>query len=230
MNTITQLQIKLMSSKEIANLTEKRHADVIRDIRQILDKLDDAILRHEEYQELKDNRGYTSEFLLNKNLSITLMTGYDVNARHKINVRWQELEAQVAQPVIPQTYSEALQLAADKARQLELAAPKINHYDTVVEKSALLNATQVAQKVGWSAIQLNKALDELNVYNKAILRGRAFKQWFIGQHLGIMRQTDSGYAQPMFTMKGEAWIVEKLISEGLVDSTALAKHFGRETT
>lgn len=99
MNAIIPLQPQFMSSKEIAELTRKRHADVIRDIRQMLDKLDDAILRHEEYQELKDDRGYTSEFLLNKNLTLTLMTGYDVNTRHKINVRWQELETAQATPI-----------------------------------------------------------------------------------------------------------------------------------
>lgn len=81
-----------MSSREIAELTGKRHADVIRDIRQMLESLDDAILRHEEYQELKDDRGYTAEFRLNKSLTLTLITGYDVNRRHKINVRWMELE------------------------------------------------------------------------------------------------------------------------------------------
>lgn len=90
---------KTMSSAEIAELTEKRHSDVIRDIRQMLENLDDAILRHEEYQEVKDARGYTAQFRLNKNLTLTLITGYDVNMRHKINVRWQELE-QAARPVV----------------------------------------------------------------------------------------------------------------------------------
>lgn len=130
--------------------------------------------------------------------------------------RMTALEEENKKPVIPQTYAEALQLAADQAHQLELAAPKIQHYDTVVERSALLNATQVAQKVGWSAVKLNKVLEDLKVYSKAVLRGRVFRQWFIEQNLGIMRQTEVGYSQPMFTTKGEVWIVEKLISEGLV--------------
>ena len=83
---------RTMSSREIAELTGKRHADVIRDIRQMLENIDEALLRHEEYQEVKDDRGYTAEFRLNKSLTLTLITGYDVNRRHKINVRWMELE------------------------------------------------------------------------------------------------------------------------------------------
>lgn len=218
MNAVVKFQKdQFMSSKEVADLTGKLHKNVIRDIREMLNSLDGSILSHEKYQELKDVRGYSSEFLLNKNLSITLMTGYDINARHKINLRWQELEAQVPAPVfnIPQTYAEALALAADQAKQLEVAAPKVRHYDTVVERTTLLTATQVGQKVKFSAVRLNKVLEELDVYNKALKRGKAFKQWFVDAGYGIMRQTDNGFSQPMFTTKGEAWVVEKLISEGV---------------
>lgn len=218
MNAVVKFQKdQFMSSKEVADLTGKLHKNVIRDIREMLNSLDGSILSHEKYQELKDVRGYSSEFLLNKNLSITLMTGYDINARHKINLRWQELEAQVPVPVfnIPQTYAEALALAADQAKQLEVAAPKVRHYDTVVERTTLLTATQVGQKVKFSAVRLNKVLEELDVYNKALKRGKAFKQWFVDAGYGIMRQTDNGFSQPMFTTKGEAWVVEKLISEGV---------------
>lgn len=106
-------------------------------------------------------------------------------------------------------------LAAEQAIQLEVAAPKVRHYDTVVERTTLLTATQVGQKVKFSAVKLNKVLEELDVYNKALKRGKAFKQWFVDAGYGIMRQTDNGFSQPMFTTKGEAWVVEKLISEGV---------------
>ncbi|WP_278492010.1 phage regulatory protein/antirepressor Ant [Acinetobacter gyllenbergii] len=144
MNAIAQLQSKFMSSREISELTGKTHSHVLRDIRQMLDSLDDPILVHEEYQELKDSRGYTSEFLLNKNLSITLMTGYDVNARHKINKRWQELEAQIAKPIDPMklladphalrnallTYSEKV---IELEQQVEVMQPTIKAFDRIAK-------------------------------------------------------------------------------------------------
>ena len=67
--------------------------------------------------------------------------------------RWYELEN--TQPQLPQSFAEALQLAADQARQLELAAPKVAHYDAVVAKDHLLTATQVASKLRMSAVALN---------------------------------------------------------------------------
>lgn len=118
-------------------------------------------------------------------------------------------------PAIPQSYAEALQLAADQARQLELAKPKVLHYDNVVERKGLLNATQVAQKVRLSAVAMNRVLDELGVYNRAVKRSRVFQQWFIDKGLGEVKQTDQGYSQALFTKRGEAWIIERLVSEGV---------------
>lgn len=115
---------------------------------------------------------------------------------------------------IPQSYSEALLLAGTLQQQIEQDAPKVAHYDKVVDRHTLLTATQVGQKIGLSAVMLNRVLDEIGVYNKALKRGRAFKQWFIDKGLGEMKQTDMGYSQPLFSLKGEAWVIERLASEG----------------
>ena len=126
-------------------------------------------------------------------------------------------------PQIPQTYAAALleagRLALEvekQAEQLAIAAPKVAFVDNLVERSALINASQVAQKHKKSAVWLNKVLDELKVYNKAIKRGRTFQQWFVDKGLGEMKATEQGYPQALFTNAGEVWINEKLITEGVV--------------
>ena len=123
---------------------------------------------------------------------------------------------------VPQTYAQALleagrlaQLAEEQAQQLALAAPKVNFFDKVVERTTLMTATQVAQKLGMSAIKLNKHLDELGIYALGVKRARVFKQWVIDKGLGELKQTELGYSQPLFTTSGEAWIVERLTSEGV---------------
>ena len=88
---ILQSEVKTMSSREIATLCEKEHKNVIRDIRNMLDSLDDSLLSHEYYQILTDERGYTSEILLNENLSINLVTGYNPTLRLRMVQHWQEL-------------------------------------------------------------------------------------------------------------------------------------------
>ena len=131
---------------------------------------------------------------------------------HKIR----ELESKQAFQ-IPQTLGEALQLAADQAKQLELQAPKVAFVDNLVDRKNLMAASQVAAKHGMSAIKLNKLLDELGgVYNKSVKRGRVFIQSFTDSGYGELKQTDQGYSQALFTPAGEVYIHEKLISEGVV--------------
>ncbi|WP_462188744.1 KilA-N domain-containing protein [Acinetobacter baumannii] len=119
------------------------------------------------------------------------------------------------QPQIPQTLSEALQLAADQARQLELAAPKVQYFDRVADTKNLLNASQVGKKVGMSAVKLNQYLADMGVYDRRIA-GRTFAQWFIDKGYGEVKQTEQGYPQSKFTNKGEQWVIEQLVSEGVV--------------
>ena len=209
-----QINNQTMSSREIADLCEKQHGHVKRDIETMCQQIEiDASKFGYTYIDASNRRQF--EYMLDKDLTITLVAGYNAQLRYRIVKRWQELEANATSPVIPQSFADALQLAADQARQLELAKPKISHYDNVVERAGLLNATQVAQKVRLSAVAMNKILDELGVYNKAVKRSRVFQQWFIDKGLGEVKQTDQGFSQALFTKRGEAWIIERLVSEGV---------------
>lgn len=99
MSQIVTIQALTMSSREIAELTGKEHFHVMRDIREML-----AALAEDEskfggiYLD-----AYSREqacFNLPKDLTITLVAGYNVQMRHAIVKRWQELEAQQA-PKVP---------------------------------------------------------------------------------------------------------------------------------
>lgn len=101
------------------------------------------------------------------------------------------------------------------AVELALAAPKVEFFNKVVDRTTLMTATQIAQKLGMSAIKLNKHLTELDVYSSNVKRARVFKQWVIDKGYGELKQTELGFSQPLFTTAGEAWIVERLTSEGV---------------
>lgn len=90
MNNLT-LDIKTMSSVEIAELTGKRHTHVIRDIESMLKEL--------ELGEPKFGSSYISSqnkelkcYNLPKRECVILVSGYSVKMRAKIVDRWQELE------------------------------------------------------------------------------------------------------------------------------------------
>jgi len=222
MNMMTQFNHNQQSitSLDISELVQSRHDDTKRSTMRLVDRGVIACPPLAVVQKEANNRTYNVEVYIfsgeqGKLDSITLVAQLCPEFTAALVKRWYELENQNAVQ-LPQTFAEALQLAADQARQLELAAPKISHYDTVVEKSHLLTATQVAAKLRMSAVALNKILDEFRVYNKTHKRSRVFNTWFEDQGLGELKQTSTGHSQPMFTTKGEAWVIEKLTSEGVV--------------
>jgi len=204
---------KSMSSREIADLTEKRHPDVKRDCEVMFQGLGIDVRKFAHIYFDSMNRQQT-EYLLDEELTMTLVTGYNIVLRNRVIKRWKELENQNAVQ-LPQSFSEALQLAADQARQLELAAPKVQYFDRVADTKNLLNASQVGKKVGMSAVKLNQYLADMGVYDRRIA-GRTFAQWFIDKGYGEVKQTEQGYQQSKFTNKGEQWVIEQLVSEGVV--------------
>ena len=214
MNIMTQFNHnqKSMSSREVADLTEKRHPDVKRDCEIMFQGLgiDARKFAHIYFDTM--NRQQT-EYLLDEELTMTLVTGYNIVLRNRVIKRWKELENQTK---LPQSFAEALQLAADQAKKIELDKPKVDYYEKIVVRDTLLNATQVAQKLRMSAMAMNKYLDQFNVYSRGVKRARVFQQWFVDKGLGELKQTDLGFSQPMFTTKGEAWVIEKLVSEGVM--------------
>lgn len=77
-----------------------------------------------------------------------------------------KLKGQIVTPAIPQSFAEALQLAADQAKQLELAAPKVNAYDKLIESTHLKSVGDVAKSIGLKSAQaLNKKLEAVSAYD-----------------------------------------------------------------
>ena len=101
-----------MSSKDIAELTGKRHAHVLRDIDNILKEINPIFgygFKTATYTDY-NNRSYRM-FELDKDSTFCLMTGYNVDARMRVIKRWQELEQkEVAQPAIESSKKEAFEL------------------------------------------------------------------------------------------------------------------------
>ena len=130
-----------MTSREIAELTGKRHDHVLRDIKSILtqvyDLQDNPDLGYQSIQgvtaETDSHTKRTSQYILDKDHTLTLLTGYDAKARMRVIKRWQELESQVSTYNIPTTFAEALRLAADQAFKLEEQAKQIADLNTIID-------------------------------------------------------------------------------------------------
>jgi len=132
-SVVSASTVQTMSSKEIADLTGKRHDNVKRDIEVMLSQLNLDPLNFEDIfldSMNREQKGYA----LDKELSICLVSGYNVQLRMSIIKRWNELEAQ-AQPQfnLPTTFSQALLLAAQLEEQKEQLALQVAQQQQVIE-------------------------------------------------------------------------------------------------
>lgn len=100
------MQPQTMSSREIAELTGKRHDHVMVDCRKLaqfyIETYSPEISgEHVKPSFYKDSTGRDLPcFDLCKQASLDLVTGYSLPHRHAVNVRWQELENEKAQGII----------------------------------------------------------------------------------------------------------------------------------
>lgn len=221
MNLIQTGQPATMSSREIAELTEKRHDNVVRTIETLHVRGVIGLPQFEEVPNQGPGPSRLMQYRLEKRDTYVLVAQLSPEFTARLVDRWQELEGKQARPAelsrmdILKLAMEAEQARIEAEAKLALAAPKVQFFDRLVERNTLMSATQVAQKLGLSAVAMNKMLDELDVYSRNVKRARVFQQWFIDKGLGELKQTELGYSQPLFTPAGEAWIVERLTSEGV---------------
>lgn len=219
MTNLMKLEQNLtMTSREIADLTGKRHDHVLADIRKMLVEL--GLTSPEFSVDLFDSYGRTQVgFALPKRETLILVSGYNLTMRAKIIDRWQELEAkeQKNQIVLPNftdpaeaAMAWALQYKEKQIalQQLEIAKPKAEFVDKYVERDVAKNLTNVAKELGVSAKVLGAWLRE---------EGHAFKstkklvwtQPFVDKGYGVHKHfsTDSkAGSQALITPTGDCFI------------------------
>ncbi len=156
---------KTMSSREIATICKKEHKNVIRDIRNMLDSLDGSLLNHEYYQILTDERGYTSEILLNENLSINLVTGYNPTLRLRMVQHWQELRK-------PKELSrmELIELAMQAERERIALENKVEQLQPKADAYEILSGAK-------GSVSIRVASGELKVPEKKFIQWLLDNDW-----------------------------------------------------
>lgn len=204
-----------MSSREIAELTGKRHDNVRADIEKMAAALS---LKFQEKTEPADGGRPARVFVLEKRESLILVSGYSIELRAKIIDRWQELEASVA-PRVPQTMAQALRLAADQAEQIEAQQAQLEQQRPAVEfvekyttstgnkgfreVCKLLGAKENAFREFLAAEMIMYRLaGELVPYAQHLAAGRFVVKTGTADH----GESSHAFNQAKFTPKGVAWV------------------------
>ena len=215
---------KTMSSREIAELTGKRHDNVLTDIRKMLVEIQSP----EKAGNYKDGRGRTQPcLLLTKEETLCLVAGYSAALRMAIIKRWQELESQQG-PQIPQTYAAALleagRLALEveqKTHLLEVQAPKVAFADRVAGDDKGVNIGNYARAVGLGQNVLFRALRDHRILMSGGNRHNLPFQDYIERGYFTVKEGTRTHNDetvptftPMVTGKGQQWLTRRLIDLG----------------
>ena len=228
----------LVDSREVAEMVEVRHAD-------LLEKIDGYIQYLQNGKFRSDDFFIESSYIAGtgKQYKCFLMTrkGCDMVANKLTGekgvwftaayvTKFEEMEKAQRDP-IPQTFAEALRLAADQAEKIEVLQlqnaqkeqiinemqPKATYYDLVLQSKSAMAIGKIAKDYGMSAKALNKKLHELGIQYK---QGDC---WLLYQNYA-----DKGYTQSKtqivndeysklhtyWTQKGRLFIYELLKREG----------------
>lgn len=155
---------KAMSSREIAQLCEKEHRNVKRDCEIMFKGLRLDALKFEQIYLDAMNRQQT-EYLLDEELTITLVTGYSIVLRNRVIKRWKELE-QAAQKPKELSRMELIQLAFEAEQenqvlrgQVAILEPKAQALDTIADTSGTYCLRECAKTIGIKESDLAELLE-----------------------------------------------------------------------
>jgi phage antirepressor YoqD-like protein/predicted transcriptional regulator len=202
-----------MSSREIAELCEARHNDVVATINRLFEK---GLLRSSRKTRQEATGGRPVDvYDLTERDSYLVVAGYSDEVRARIIDRWQELEQQ-AQFSIPKTFAQALMLAANQAEQIEQQhavieqqRPAVEFVDHYVSSTGNRGFREVCKLLNANESEFREFLIENGIMYRL---GGALTP--MAQHMNTGRfvvkagASDGGHAfnQAKFTPKGIQWV------------------------
>lgn len=181
-------------SLTVAEVFEKEHKHVVRDIEVQISKLHEA----KEHEFVKSNFGLeifkaknnkeAKKYLLTEEAFTLVAMSYTTPEAMKMKVRFieefkrmrAELEKQKQPFELPTTYKEALlqlveQVERNEQLQLQNAQkdqiikelqPKATYYDLILQNKSLISVSKIAKDYGMSAMKMNQLLHQLGIQYK----------------------------------------------------------------
>jgi phage antirepressor YoqD-like protein len=226
-----------MSSREIADICEARHNDVIATIERLINEEVLRLGRNTARAHQADGGGRpTMVYDLTKRDCLVVISGYSAALRAKIIDRWMALEAGAPALALPRSFAEALRLAADQqdviaaqAQQLAAAAPAVEFVERYADSTGTKGFRQVAKLLNANESAFREfLLDQKIMYR---LNGALTPH---AHHMDAGRfcvkagtaQNNHAFNAARFTTKGVTWIA----GEWAKHQVALRQRAGAEVT
>lgn len=231
-----------ITSLEIAEVTDKKHAHVMRDIRnesEKLGELSEGLFTESTYTD-KQNQQRPC-YTLTKRGAMQLALKYDAITRYKILDHVEKLEEENAllrqnQPKPSYMIEDPAERARawaleyeekeELAQTVQLQAPKVEYTDSVLASEGLMTTTEIAKDFGLSGKKLNQILSENNIIyrkgNKWFVYSKYDDMGLTKVHVYAPNEDNVSHTLNKWTQKGYKFIVELLQELGHVLNTEKA--------
>ena len=240
-----------ITSIEIAELAGREHKSVMRSIREMEEgwvKICGCkfALTSREVQQPNGGTREVPCYELTKRECLYIATKFNDEARAKLILRWEELETKehTGGFVVPQTFSQALMLAAKQQEQIEeqraalaqqgeeivklsnevmTMKPKATYYDLILNNPSTVTITQIAQDYGMSAKKFNQILCDFRIQHKVnkqwILYADNINKGYVQSkptNIPLANGTEKVVYNTEWTQKGRIFLYEKLKQAGIL--------------
>lgn len=214
MNAIVNFNVQTMSSREIAELTGKRHDHVVTDINKMLNDLE--LHAPDFLGTYKTSRGNEYQcFNLPKRETLILVSGYNIVLRAKIIDRWDELEnrnKEVSKLEILQMALESEQQKIVLQEQVAILEPKAKSLDRIADTTNIYTIRECAKAIGIGERKLMQLLID--------------KKWVFRENGGRPQPYSDKVAQGVFVNRASPVIVNKSTGEEKVHLHMRVTAFG----
>ncbi|WP_430811301.1 MULTISPECIES: phage antirepressor KilAC domain-containing protein [unclassified Carboxylicivirga] len=224
-----------MSSREIAELTGKRHDHVCRDINNLnghyanmgLPKVGEGYYTH-------PNTGSQQhrEYLLTKMQTFDLMTGYNAELRIKVNRRWEELEKTKGLPdfsnpaIAARAWADEVEKKMLAEAQIKEQAPKVLFADSVTASKKSILIGELAKILRQNGIEIgqNRLFSWMRENNFLCKHGEKYNRpTQRAMELGLFEVIERTISRPdkeplvsittKVTGKGQVYFINKFLSK-----------------
>lgn len=224
MNLVLQAPAAVtMTSREIADLTDKRHDNVMRTIEVLHEKGVIALPQFEEVPNLGLGPLLLKQYRIGKRDSFVIVAQLSPEFTARLVDRWQELESVAEKPRELSTLDIlTLAMESEKGRlvaveQLAIAAPKVEFVDRYVDATGLKGFRQVAKLLSIKEPEFRAFLSAHDIMYMLGGEWHAFQNHIdagrFSEKTGVAEGSGHAYNTCKFTPKGIAWIAGLMASK-----------------
>ena len=225
-------QQAVTTSLKVAEVFGKNHRDVMRNIKNLTAQNCAVEKMFVKSTYLNKQKHEQPMYYMNRDGFTLLAMGFNGKKALEFKLKYIEafnkMESLVKkenQFAMPQTFGEALQLAADQQKLIEKNQPKVNYYDQQMRNPGLMTVTEIAKDFGLSATKLNKFLERKHIqykqgkhwvlYQEYADRGLANYEPFAYEEHSIDGTKQKVHNNLKWTQKGRKFIFDLLQEEDI---------------